>query len=77
MIRAKREPAGVGRKAFEPQDYQPVNDHAPGDRRNAVEHIGKKAEDRVEPRRAVFRQINSAQNANRYSNDTSNSEQFE
>src|SRR4029077_18845796 len=73
----KREPPGVRREASEAQNDQTVNHDPPGDRRNAVEHINQETENRIEPSRAVFRQINSARNANRYPNDTSKCKQFE
>src|SRR5436190_6677424 len=71
------EPTGVRRKAFEPQHDQTIDDDTPGDRRNAVQNVGKEAQNRIEPGPAVFRQVNSPQNTDRYSDDPGKSKQFQ
>src|SRR6266513_1998681 len=73
----KRESAGIRREAFETQHDQSVNHHAPGDRWNAIEHVGHKPQQRIHASRAVFGKVNSAQNAHRNSNYRSESEKLE
>src|SRR5205823_8012176 len=72
----KREPTGVSREAFETQYDESVNHHTPGDRWNAVEHVGHKPHQRIHASRAIFSKVNSAQNAHRNSNYRSESEEL-
>ena len=45
--------------------------------KTAVQNVGKEAQNRIEPGRAVFRQVNSPQNTDRYSDDPGKSKQFQ